>query len=79
MAPVHHKGSSTYLGDLAAYAGAGQPCRRLAGTFRWTDAYRVHLEVPDRQPQQLFDAVNELDQALRAGQGKSRSIRFAKN
>ena len=40
-------------------------------TFRWTESYRVNIAVLDRQHQQLFDTVNELDQALHTGEGKS--------
>jgi len=39
------------------------------GTFRWTEAYRVNVAEFDRQHQDLFDAINELDQALRTGEG----------
>jgi hemerythrin len=40
-------------------------------TFRWTESYRVNIAVLDQQHQQLFDTVNELDQALRNGEGNS--------
>ncbi len=40
-----------------------------SSTFRWTEAYRVNIAVLDEQHQKLFDAVNELDQALRRGEG----------
>jgi len=36
-------------------------------TFRWTEAYRVNIVALDQQHAQLFDTVNELDQALRGG------------
>lgn len=42
-----------------------------AGTFRWTDAYSVNIEVLDQQHQQLFATVNELNEALRAAEGNS--------
>lgn len=40
-------------------------------TFRWTEAYRVNVAELDRQHQDLFDAVNELDQALSTGEGEA--------
>jgi len=40
-------------------------------TFGWTPAHSVNIVVLDRQHQRLFDAVNELNQALRNGQGAS--------
>lgn len=40
-------------------------------TFHWTECYRVNIVLPDQQHQQLIDTVNELDQALRMGEGKS--------
>ena len=40
-------------------------------TFHWTDAYRVNIAVLDRQHQKLFDVVNELDEALKTGEGDS--------
>lgn len=40
-------------------------------TFRWTEAYRVNIAALDQQHQQLFDTVNELDQALRSREGGS--------
>jgi hemerythrin len=39
------------------------------GVFRWTEAYRVNIAALDQQHQRLFDAVNELEQALRVGEG----------
>lgn len=41
------------------------------GTFRWTEAYGVNITALDQQHRQLFDTVNELDQALRSGDGDS--------
>jgi hemerythrin len=38
-------------------------------TFRWTEAYSVNIALLDEQHQRLFDAVNELNRALRTGQG----------
>ncbi|HYM75503.1 MAG TPA: bacteriohemerythrin [Candidatus Dormibacteraeota bacterium] len=40
-------------------------------TFRWTKAYSVNIEALDRQHEQLINTINELDQALRAGEGNS--------
>jgi hemerythrin-like metal-binding protein len=40
-------------------------------TFRWTESYRVNVAVLDQQHQQLFETVNDLDQALRAAEGNS--------
>lgn len=40
-------------------------------TFRWTNAYSVNIADLDRQHQKLFETMNELDQALRRGQGKA--------
>lgn len=42
------------------------------GTFRWTEAYSVNIALLDEQHQKLFDTVNQLDQALRAGEGNSK-------
>jgi hemerythrin len=41
------------------------------GTFRWTEAFSVNIAVLDQQHQQLIETVNELDQALRKGEGKA--------
>ena len=41
----------------------------VAGTFRWTQSDSVNIAVLDRQHQQLFETVNDLDQALSAGEG----------
>lgn len=40
-------------------------------TFRWTEAYSVKITLLDQQHQKLFDTVNELDRALRTGEGNS--------
>ena len=40
------------------------------GTFRWTEALSVNIAVLDQQHKQLIETVNELDQALRKGEGK---------
>lgn len=40
-----------------------------ADTFRWTQAYSVNILALDQQHRELFDTVNELDHALRSGQG----------
>jgi hemerythrin len=37
--------------------------------FRWTDAYKVNVAILDQQHQGLFDTVNELEQAMRVGEG----------
>lgn len=39
--------------------------------FRWTDIYRVNVAVLDEQHQGLFDTVNELERALRVGEGNA--------
>ena len=41
------------------------------GTFRWTEALSVNIAVLDQQHKQLIETVNELDQALRKGEGKA--------
>ena len=41
------------------------------GTFHWTETYSVNIAVLDQQHQQLIETVNELDQALRKGEGKA--------
>jgi hemerythrin len=41
------------------------------GTFHWTDALSVNIAVFDQQHQQLIDTMNELDLALRKGEGKA--------
>ena len=40
-------------------------------TFRWTEACSVKIVLLDQQHQTLFDTVNELDRALRTGEGNS--------
>ena len=42
-----------------------------SSTFRWTEGYRVNIALLDQQHRQLIETVNELDQALRTGEGKS--------
>ena len=37
--------------------------------FRWSETYSVHVGVLDSQHQQLFETVNELNEALRGGHG----------
>jgi hemerythrin len=39
--------------------------------FRWTEAYKVNIEELDEQHQEFFDVVNELEQALRVGEGNA--------
>ena len=41
------------------------------GTFRWTEAFSVNIAIFDQQHQQLIDTMNQLDQALRKGEGKA--------
>lgn len=41
------------------------------GTFHWTEAYSVNIAVLDQQHKQLIETVNQLDQALRKGEGKA--------
>ena len=41
------------------------------GAFHWTEAYSVNIAVLDRQHKQLIDTMNQLDQALRKGEGKA--------
>ncbi len=40
-------------------------------TFRWTEAYSVHIAELDAQHQRLFATIEELNQALREGKGSS--------
>jgi hemerythrin len=42
-----------------------------SSAFRWTEAYSVKIALLDQQHQKLFDTVNELDRALRTGEGNS--------
>jgi hemerythrin len=39
--------------------------------FRWTDIYKVNVALLDQQHQGLFDTVNELERAMRAGEGNA--------
>ncbi len=39
--------------------------------YHWSEMYSVHIEALDRQHQRLFKAVNELEDALSAGQGST--------
>jgi hemerythrin-like metal-binding protein len=39
--------------------------------FRWTDMYKVNVALLDQQHQGLFDTVNELERALRVGEGNA--------
>jgi len=39
--------------------------------FSWTDEYKVNVEVLDQQHRELFDVVNELEQALHVGEGNA--------
>lgn len=41
------------------------------GVFRWTEAYRVNVADLDQQHRELIDTINELDKALRLGEGNS--------
>jgi hemerythrin len=66
----------TYLGDLVQVGGRKYSGREgkmpvATGTFRWTEVFRVNIAVLDQQHQQLIDTMNQLDQALRKGEGKA--------
>lgn len=39
--------------------------------FRWTEVYQVNIAILDQQHQELFSIVNELEQALRVGEGNA--------
>jgi hemerythrin len=39
--------------------------------FRWTDMCKVNVALLDQQPQGLFDTFNELERALRVGEGNA--------
>ena len=39
--------------------------------FRWTEEYKVNIAVLDQQHRELFDVVNELEQASRIGEGNA--------
>lgn len=41
----------------------------MSQAFVWNDTYSVHVAAMDRQHQQLFIAINELNDALAAGHG----------
>lgn len=41
------------------------------GTFRWTQVLSVNIAIFDEQHKKLIDTMNELDQALRKGEGKA--------
>jgi hemerythrin-like metal-binding protein len=41
------------------------------GTFHWSEAYSVNIAVLDQQHKLLIETVNQLDQALRKGEGKA--------
>lgn len=41
----------------------------MAQAISWSETYSVHVSTIDRQHQQLFEAVNELNDALATGQG----------
>ena len=40
-------------------------------TFRWSESYSVHIAVLDTQHRNLLATMNELNRALRAGEGKA--------
>ena len=40
-------------------------------TFHWSEAFSVHIAILDEQHRNLIDAVNQLDEALRTGEGNS--------
>jgi hemerythrin-like metal-binding protein len=67
---------ATYLNDICGLADDDKLIGRkkmpvASSTFRWTEAYCVKIALLDQQPQKLFDTVNELDRALRTGEGNS--------
>lgn len=41
----------------------------VTGTFQWKESYSVNITALDQQHRRLFDTVNELDRALRTGEG----------
>jgi len=41
----------------------------VSKVFRWTEAYSVHIALLDQQHQGLFATVDELNQAMSAGNG----------
>ncbi len=41
----------------------------MASAFAWKEAYSVHVTTLDRQHQQLFGMISELNDALAAGKG----------
>ncbi len=41
----------------------------MASAFAWKEAYSVHVASIDRQHQQLFGMISELNDALAAGKG----------
>lgn len=43
----------------------------VTGTFRWTEALSVNIATFDEQHHELIDIMNQLDQALRKGEGKA--------
>lgn len=43
--------------------------QETAETFRWNDSYSVNIAILDEQHRTLFDIINELDKALRSGEG----------
>src|SRR5438477_1744684 len=66
----------TYLGDLVPFGQRKYSEREgkmpvATRTFRWTEAFSVNIAVFDQQHQQLIDTMNQLDQALRKGEGKA--------
>ena len=40
-------------------------------TYRWSEQYSVNVAALDKQHRQLFDTINELDKALKNGDGNS--------
>ena len=42
----------------------------MSEAFHWTDQYSVHVAALDRQHQELFNTINELNEALSSGYGE---------
>jgi hemerythrin-like metal-binding protein len=50
---------------------AGKAMHTATQTFRWSEAYSVHIAILDEQHRRLVATLNELNQALRSGMGAS--------
>jgi len=51
--------------------GEGTNMTETTATFRWTEKYSVNIAALDRQHQRLFAIINELNQALSNGHGRT--------